>query len=175
MTCQFRMSDFLPEFIVSIKALRLDIVNCKETTTHEQVIYHHIFSQYRPHNNSQITHTLYFIEIVVFLLGKQVWVSVFSGVNLSDKQRFEPAVFTESYKTPVVKPNTKISAASSPKWSNMREQNVHISNMVLLALWPAHQLFRHHRSSDGIYLLLHLLLWWIVSLLCRTNYLLIWL
>lgn len=31
---QFRTRDFLPEFIVSIKALRLDIVNCKETTKH---------------------------------------------------------------------------------------------------------------------------------------------
>lgn len=32
---QLRNSDFLPKFIVSIKALRLDIVNCKETTKHE--------------------------------------------------------------------------------------------------------------------------------------------
>lgn len=45
--------------------------------------------------------TLYFVQIVVFLLGEQMRVSVFSGVNLSDKQRLEPAVFTERYEAPV--------------------------------------------------------------------------
>lgn len=45
--------------------------------------------------------TLYFVQIVVFLLGEQMRVSVFSGVNLSDKQRLEPAVFAERYEAPV--------------------------------------------------------------------------
>lgn len=46
--------------------------------------------------------TLYFVQIAVFLLGEQMRVSVFSGVNLSDKQRLEPAVFAERYEAPVV-------------------------------------------------------------------------
>lgn len=45
--------------------------------------------------------TLYFVQIVVFLLGEQMRVSVFSGVNLSDKQGLEPAVFAERYEAPV--------------------------------------------------------------------------
>lgn len=42
-----------------------------------------------------IIHTLYFVQIVVFLLGEQVRMSVLSRVNFSDKQRFEPTVLPE--------------------------------------------------------------------------------
>lgn len=45
--------------------------------------------------------TLYFVKIVVLLLGEQMRVSVFPGVDLPDKQRLEPAVFTERHKAPV--------------------------------------------------------------------------
>lgn len=44
---------------------------------------------------------MYFVKIVVLLLGEQMRVSVFPGVDLSDKQRLEPAVFTERHKAPV--------------------------------------------------------------------------
>lgn len=53
------------------------------------------------------THTLYFVQVVVFLLGEQVRVSVFSGVDLSNKKRLEPAVFTETRAAPVTKQEHK--------------------------------------------------------------------
>lgn len=37
---QLRNSEFLPKFIVSIKALRFDIVNCNGTKKHERIIHH---------------------------------------------------------------------------------------------------------------------------------------
>lgn len=64
-------------------------------------------NHHNSHSNIQTTLTLYFIQIAVFLLGEQMRVSVFSGIDLSDKQRLEPAVFAES-KTPAVKPNTQV-------------------------------------------------------------------
>lgn len=45
---------------------------------------------------SLTTHTLYFVEVVVFLLCQKMRVGIFSGVNLSNKEGFEPAVFPES-------------------------------------------------------------------------------
>lgn len=53
------------------------------------------------------TRTLYFVQIVVLLLGKQMRVSVLSGVDLSNKQRLEPAVFTETGEAPVMEQNTQ--------------------------------------------------------------------
>ena len=41
-------------------------------------------------------HTLDFVEVVVFFLGQKVGVGIFSGVDLSNEERFEPAVFTVS-------------------------------------------------------------------------------
>lgn len=128
---QWRKRDFLPKFIISIEALRLHIVNCKETTKHEWILTQDctrrkmflnpswndethsvgVVSHLNHHNTcskSQKIHTLYFVQVVVFLLGKQMRVSIFSGVNLSYKQRLEPAVFTVTREAPVMKRNTNV-------------------------------------------------------------------
>lgn len=43
-------------------------------------------------NNSGVMHTLDLIQIVVFFFGEQMRMGIFPGVDLSDKQRLEPAV-----------------------------------------------------------------------------------